>query len=1078
MEDHIERLIAELYQAGQRRDWISVRLIAEQIRSVDSENEEALAFLRQADQYIAVSEISSDDANTAGQLKLEKTSGVDPDGAPIGEVAIGPDDSTVGALFVGRAREMAQLKAAVEDTIDGNGRVVMLSGEPGIGKTRTAEELSAYAESRGIRVLWGKIHEERGAPVYWPWKRAIRSYVQSTHPEILRAEMGSGAGVIAKLLPEIHDILGDVDSPIALGDSSAEQFRLFDAMSSFLASAAADAPLMLVLDNLQWADETSLRLLEFVSRETDGSRLMIVGTYRDIEMQRTHPLVRILGGLTKERHFRRLALRRLVLEDVEQVVEKAVGITAYGPLVGSLFALTEGNPLFVVETIRFLVEEGKLNADQPPDGASWNVPESVREVIKRRLFRLSDRCNEILVVSSVLGRDFDVHALHLLTDELSEEQLLGALQEAIASRIIEEIPDVIGHYQFSHKIVQEALSEDLSHEERARLHRRIVDVLEQLYGEDADEHAGKLAAHCMQAGDLLGTEKLLHYCLIAGSEATESGAYEQASDYFNWAINAKKDQPMDDDIAEIYRRRGLVLYMLSKIEEAIDTSVKLFGYYEKQQNIERAVEMVECLRWLYVYKRGNSLFPINDYYRRALELAVGALSENAAVAMNAANIRLAFTGDIDGFEEDMAHALAVATRCRDVNLQREIHDQWAKTELHLGRVESGLGHLRRASELAPKVDDFFSRYARYSLMIGALGQIGDPDGANKIFDKYFQIASDLGFNHLAGAYLKKQSMAAREGDWQSAREFNDWAAQTLNRSLRPYPDQFYVLCSRINMEYDLGNFGAGDKYVDLLLRHLHDPQASFFINAILCSSLVFQKMSRILGSQKHLDVAARASKELLAVASARGAKFALSGHENLGMIAVVRGDREKAKKHCDFLNDNVGELRNSYSHSMALIAHTAGYIDAALGHFETAYAFAKKAKNLPDLAWVCCDYADGLLERNTDGDKRNAVILLEEGRALAARLEMKPLQERIASRLETLSSTEKSIYPDGLTSREVEVLQCIAKGMTNQEIGFELSISPRTVTTHVQHIYEKIGTTNRVAAAAFAVDHGLADPLP
>ncbi len=198
---------------------------------------------------------------------------------------------SLGGAFVGRRREMAELTAALDDAFTGQGRIVMLAGEPGIGKTRTAQELATLAEQLGAQVLWGRCYEEAGAPPYWPWVQPLRAYVQQTGAEQLGAEMGPGAAAIAEIVVEIRAKLPDLETPPDLEPESA-RFRLFDSISTFLKNGSHSQPLMLVLDDLHWADKSSLLLLEFLALEIAGSSLLVIGTFRDVELSRQHPLSR------------------------------------------------------------------------------------------------------------------------------------------------------------------------------------------------------------------------------------------------------------------------------------------------------------------------------------------------------------------------------------------------------------------------------------------------------------------------------------------------------------------------------------------------------------------------------------------------------------------------------------------------------------------------------------------------------------------------------------------------------------------------------------------------------------------
>ena len=442
-------------------------------------------------------------------------------------------DSLAGGVFVGRQREMGELKACLEDALSGRGRLVTLVGEPGIGKTRTALELATYAGLRQAQVLWGRCYEEQGAPPYWPWVQAIRSYVRDVDPEQLRSEMGAGAADIGQVVSDVRDRLPGLEAPPELEPEQA-RFRLFDSITAFLKNAGRRQPLVLVLDDLHWADHPSLLLLEFVARELSNARLLIIGTYRDVELSRQHPLSRSLGELTRERLFQRVLLRGLDQEDVGRFIELASGITPPRGMVEAVHRQTEGNPLFVTEVVWLLVQEGELTQEKAGQRDSWSVriPEGVREVIGRRMDRLSERCNETLTVASVVGREFTLDQLMPLIEDISGDRLLEVLDEVLSARVIEELPRSVGLYQFTHALIQETLAGELSTTRKVRLHAHIAEALESLYGADAEAHASELAHHFAEAQTVLGTEKLVHYSLLAGERALSGFAYEEALAHF------------------------------------------------------------------------------------------------------------------------------------------------------------------------------------------------------------------------------------------------------------------------------------------------------------------------------------------------------------------------------------------------------------------------------------------------------------------------------------------------------------------------------------------------------------------
>jgi predicted ATPase len=334
--------------------------------------------------------------------------------------------------LVGRERELALLRAGLDLGISGEGRVLLLAGEPGIGKTRTAEELAFEASKGGALVLWGRCHEAEWTPPYWPWVQVLRAYAQHRSADALRAEFGAGAADIAQLVPEVAVGLSDLPPlpPLALEQA---RFRAFDHVAAFLRRAAAARPLILVLDDLHWADPPSLLLLEFVARETRDVPLVVLGTYRDVEVGRQHPLARTLAELVRSGHTQRITLRGLSEVDVERLVA-ADGVKPTAELVAAIHDETNGNPFFVHEVARLLASEA---ADDQAEGDGranrrLPIPQSVREAIGRRLDRLSPECNDILATASAVGREFGLPVLARVSGRASEH-VLEALAEATAA---------------------------------------------------------------------------------------------------------------------------------------------------------------------------------------------------------------------------------------------------------------------------------------------------------------------------------------------------------------------------------------------------------------------------------------------------------------------------------------------------------------------------------------------------------------------------------------------------------------------------------------------------------------------
>ena len=294
----------------------------------------------------------------------------------------------------------------------------MLAGEPGIGKTRTTQELANYAETLGAQVLWGWCYEEEGAPPYCPWVQPLRAYVLQKDPEELSSQMGPGAAVIAEIVPGVREKIPGMEPPPTLESPEQSRFRLFDSVTTFLKTAASSRPIMLVLDDIHWADQPSLLLLQFLSRQIGDSCLLVVGCYRDMELSRQHPLAEALGGLTRTQGFQRVLLRGLSREDTGRCVERTTGVAPPPGILEAVHQQSEGNPLFVTEIARLmtLTDESTAASGGQRDAANMRIPEGIREVIGRRLNRMSQHCNEALATAAIVGREFSLEQLRLIVE--------------------------------------------------------------------------------------------------------------------------------------------------------------------------------------------------------------------------------------------------------------------------------------------------------------------------------------------------------------------------------------------------------------------------------------------------------------------------------------------------------------------------------------------------------------------------------------------------------------------------------------------------------------------------------------
>ncbi|HEY2201541.1 MAG TPA: BTAD domain-containing putative transcriptional regulator, partial [Solirubrobacteraceae bacterium] len=442
-------------------------------------------------------------------------------------------DSRPAGVFVGRERELSELVVALDDAISGQGRLVLLTGEPGIGKSRLGEELAGRARAVGAHVLSGRCWEAGGAPAYWPWVQMMRAYASGTDADLLRRQLGASGGELATLVPELRERCPEFPDPRS-SEAEGARVRLFDAAVSLLTSAAQTRPLLLLLDDLHAADEPSLLLLRFLARELSKSRMLVLGAYRNVDPTVRDPLSATLAELAREPVTRRIELVGL---DESEVAEYIGWIASTAPdrsVVAAVHAETDGNPFFIGEVTRLLLKEGALEGTGAP--ARIRVPLSVSDVIGRRLERLSADCRRVLSVASVFGREFPIQAVARFSD-LSDRHLLEVLDEAMAERILGAVPDAPGHLRFAHALIRDTLYEDLTHARRVRLHERAGEVLEAVYGDALESHLTEVAHHFAEAVPTGNVQRAVAYARRAGDRAARLLAFEEAARLYRLALS-------------------------------------------------------------------------------------------------------------------------------------------------------------------------------------------------------------------------------------------------------------------------------------------------------------------------------------------------------------------------------------------------------------------------------------------------------------------------------------------------------------------------------------------------------------
>ena len=970
-----------------------------------------------------------------------------------GDVA--PNDFATSADFVGRQRELGELVSALDDTFAGKGRLVMLVGEPGIGKTRLAQELADIAERRGAQIFWGRCYEQQGAPPYWPWVQVIRSYIQQANPDEILSIIGPGSADIAEIVPQLKQVLPDLITPPTLEPDSA-RFRLFDSITTFLKNASSTSggqPILIVLDDLHWSDRPSLLLLEFLARELVDIHMLIVATYRDVDLSRGHPLTLSLGELTRQRSFHRLSIRGLTQDDVGTFIEAASDIVTGPELVEAIYSRSEGNPLFVEEMVRLLSEEG----------GEWSgrIPEGIREVIGRRLDRLSEDGNRALTIASVIGNEFGFDLLGRLVEGLSTSALLAELEAAQAIGVIEEVEDAVGRYRFSHALIQQTLISELSTTRRVGMHARIAEALEQILERNLEAHAAELAFHFEEAQTLLGSEKMIRYSLLAGEQAMSSYAWEDAQAHFERALAAKEEQAMDAETAAIVSGLGHALAALGQHEQAATNLKRAFAHYAEVGDVTRAVATVDSPRNMFL-----NMF-MKDTLAQALDLVpAGSLQSARLLCSFGLSVGTRGNGYAEG-QTALEGSLAIA-RCEgDIALEMRVMAAYANVDgMHM-KWQQSLEKSLRALELSTQVDDdLIDKLRAHSWACQSSFAIGDPKRAGEHSAEMYVIAESLrNVYWLEQALGRRRVLAYLSGEWEALHALGDRYANGVSNA---------VLAMAL---YQTGEFDKGKAYMDAVIGRGTRTDMTGALRSLVAACFHY-----ISGEADLLTEVEAAAGDAIANPEL-WPNYAWDAQAALALVAVLRHEASSAAEQYSVLEPYANTVTRDVAicadRLLGLLAQTMGNLNQAAAHFEDALDFCRKAGYRPDLAWSCYDYANMLIGADSKPapiDVREKVSsLIEEALALSTELGMKPLMERVIGLKLQIEAqpAPKPTYPDGLTGREVEVLRLVASGRSNREIGEQLFIALNTVARHVSNIFSKTDSSNRAEAATYANQHDL-----
>lgn len=751
-----------------------------------------------------------------------------PANAPVTRPPPPPRRSEDGPVFpartpyVGREAERAELAHRLDQACKGHGSVVLIGGEAGVGKTRLTEEAGTDATAAGAHVLVGRCYEIEGAPPYVPFVEILdQALTDAPSPEAFQTLLGDDAPEAAKLLPRLRRLFPNIPPPLDLPPGQ-ERYFLFNSLREVLSRASAERPLFLVLDDLHWADEATLLLVEHLAERISRLAIVVVGTYRDTEVTPDHRLARSLEDLLRRRQAERITLKRLSQHGVAALLRALSGQEPPPSFVEAVHAETQGNPFFTEEVFKHLTEEGRLYGE---DGrfrsdvtiADLDVPESLRLVLGRRLERLGENGRQALAAAAVIGRAFTYELLQAL-DELAPDALLDALEEAQRARLIAPVSDATDEDRllFSHELIRQTLLAGLSPPRRRRLHLLVADTLERRYATTLDEQASEIAHHLTRAGPAGERHRLLDYLTLAGRQAMRTAGYEDALRHFEQAVAmAQVAEPAEQP--ELFANRALALRSLGRFEAALPDWEETVQRYETLGDPEATARM--C------FEASRDLWWLNRDREAAVqaERGLAALGDREtpqrAEMLAWTGVAAAFVSPFEPGAKMIDEALALAGRLGDkrivgygllnralhawpFSLHRDVIDA-GQEAIHLLRAEGDLwdlatllgfmeisslelGRLRLSAELGADVEPLATRLG-HSFALSVLHEptsvlrqfASDPDleRLETSARHHLDTAGAIGFRHISAALLSQAAFL--RGDWDEALR---WAEDAVDHS--------------------------------------------------------------------------------------------------------------------------------------------------------------------------------------------------------------------------------------------------------------------------------------------------------
>jgi DNA-binding CsgD family transcriptional regulator/tetratricopeptide (TPR) repeat protein len=962
----------------------------------------------------------------------------------------------------------------------------MLVGEPGIGKTALCEQFCEFVSASGGRRLVGHCYEEGSfRPPYQPFVEVFGQYFQESDIHAASAVLGSSMAELARMLPTLRERLHI--SPRPPSDPEEDRWRLLQAATDLLHSAAAHQPLVVVLEDLHDADRGTLDLLLYLARNLHGARTLVVGTYRDVAVDRAHPLASALTELNRASNVARMQLRGLSTDEVQRLLADDSQQTIPRPFAELVHRQTEGNPLFVHETLRFVLDTGLV---ERRDGAlrrvgeqslAGRIPEGLRDAVGKRLSRLSESTNQILSVASVIGREFHLGVLRQVLG-CAEEELEPALLEASAAGIIEEY-SVVGTtvtYHFCHAFFRQTLYEEIMAPRRIRLHQQVARTLEDVHRARLEEHAAELAEHYAFSSDTGDLTRAIHYGEVASRRATDVFAYGDAASQLERALVVLDLADPNDDL----RRCDLLLALAAVLWPAGGTArviaqvaPEALALAERRGDRGRAFRAcrgaLDCLD-----AHGASAVVFQTEYLRWAELAHGYADVDSRDRLYA-DLALALAWTADPHRQQEVRALRVET----LALARQHNDAEALFRSAFNLIHDTPEHWDERSHLLAES----TGWPRQGVSAQTLGLV----------------LWHAGFFQLAGG-----DRARAEAIWRDVEELAEQTHVVSVKLLVPQRDIVLAVVdghledALVQLGQYVGRadeFGASLRGRELGLHLLVFP--ALYLGRAEAYLTAFEEYARLAGlSVPSLHRGARAVclAELGRLEEARALvgpvldNIAAGGGDDeipilgatiqlvtLLQAAVALSHRGAARAlaarieciaHLSTVVYNTGVAR-LLGEAAALIGDRA----AARAYYVRALEVAGKIRFRPELALTRLRLAELLLEDADDANESEALAHLNVAVPELRDMQMQPALQRglhLMQKLEhqTPAPNVEAEVSRVLTGREQEVARLVAAGRSNREIADTLVITEGTVEVHLKHILSKLGFKSRTQVASWLAE--------